>query len=65
MKRIKQLQGDGTLKGHIPVIAVTANVRQQQILIAMDAGMNGVVSKPFRVPGLLDRMKALIGTLLP
>ena len=60
MKRIRQLQGDGTLKDHIPVIAVTANVRQQQILIAMDAGMDDVVSKPFRVPGLLDRMKALM-----
>ena len=65
MKRIRQLQGDGTLKGHISVIAVTANVRQQQILIAMDAGMDDVVSKSFRVPELLDRMKALIGTLPP
>ena len=27
--------------------------------------MDDVVSKPFRVPELLDRMKALIGTLPP
>ena len=65
VKKIGQLQGDGTLKGHVPVIAVTANVRQQQISIAMDAGMDDMVSKPFRVPELLDRTKALIGTLPP
>ena len=65
VKRIRQLQGDGTLKGHVPVIAVTANVRQRQISIATDAGMDDVVSKPFWVPELLDRMKALIGTLPP
>ena len=26
VKRFRQLQGDGTLKGHVSVIAVTANV---------------------------------------
>lgn len=65
VKRFRQLQGGGTLKGHVPVIAVTANVRQQQISIAIDAGMDDVVSKPFRALELLDRMKALIGTLPP
>jgi len=30
--RIRQLQGDGMLEGHVPVIAVSANVRQQQNL---------------------------------
>ena len=65
VKKIRQLQGDGTMKGHVPVIAITANVRQQQISTAIDAGMDNVVSKPFRVPELLDRMKTLIGTLPP
>lgn len=65
VKRIRQLQGDGTLTGHVPVIVVTANVRQQQISIAIDASMDDVVSKPFRVLELLDIMKALIGTLPP
>lgn len=65
VNRIRQLQGDSTLKGHVPATAVTANVKQQQISIAINAGMDDVVSKPFSVPGLLDRMKALIGTLPP
>lgn len=65
VNRIRQLQGDSTLKGHVPVTAVTANVKQQQISIAINAGMDDVVSKPFSVPELLDRMKALIGTLPP
>jgi DNA-binding response OmpR family regulator len=46
--------------GRVPVIGVTANVRQQQIQTAMEAGMDDVVGKPFRVPELLVRMKAII-----
>ncbi|EON60987.1 hypothetical protein W97_00197 [Coniosporium apollinis CBS 100218] len=62
---IRGLQQDGTVSGHVPVIAVTANVREQQISAAMDAGMDDVVSKPFRVPDLLVRMRNLISNLPP
>ena len=48
------------LKDRIPVIGVTANVRKQQIDMAMAAGMDDVVGKPFRVAELLLRMKDVI-----
>jgi DNA-binding response OmpR family regulator len=44
----------------VPVIGVTANVRQQQIDTAMQAGMDDVVGKPFRVAELLARMKRIV-----
>lgn len=58
--KIRELEKAGMLKGHIPVIGVTANVRKQQIQTAIDAGMDDVVSKPFRVAELLDRMKRVV-----
>ncbi|KAH7051315.1 aerobic respiration control sensor protein-like protein arcB [Macrophomina phaseolina] len=58
--RRMQREPDGVLRGHIPVIAVTANVRNEQISKAMEAGMDDVVSKPFRVPELCTRMRELI-----
>ena len=48
VKRIRELQNFGHIKGHIPVIAVTANVRAEQVSQALDAGM---VSALHVVPG--------------
>ncbi|KAF2475283.1 uncharacterized protein BDR25DRAFT_279297 [Lindgomyces ingoldianus] len=58
--KIRELEQSRTLIGHIPVIGVTANVRQQQIKAAMDAGMDDVVGKPFRVSELLGRMREVV-----
>jgi CheY-like chemotaxis protein len=58
--KIRELEKDGLLNGHVPVIGVTANVRQQQIDTAMQAGMDDVVGKPFRVAELLARMKRIV-----
>ncbi|KAF2128014.1 hypothetical protein P153DRAFT_319207 [Dothidotthia symphoricarpi CBS 119687] len=50
VRNIRELQKQGVVHGHIPVIAVTANVRSEQVEIALKAGMDDVVSKPFRIP---------------
>lgn len=50
--RIRELQHEGTVHGHVPVIAVTANVRSEQVEVALKAGMDNVISKPFRIPEL-------------
>lgn len=54
VRRIRQLQRDGAVSGHVPVIAVTANVRTEQVEVALEAGMDDVISKPFRIPELRD-----------
>jgi len=56
VKRIRQLQEEGMIVGHIPVIAVTANARSEQIATAKESGMDSVVTKPFRIPELLPEM---------
>ncbi|KAF2828192.1 hypothetical protein CC86DRAFT_465931 [Ophiobolus disseminans] len=52
VRRIRELQKEGAVFGHVPVIAVTANVRSEQVEIALKAGMDNVISKPFRIPEL-------------
>lgn len=39
VKRIREMEADGKLVGHLPVIAVTANARGEQIAMAKDSGM--------------------------
>ncbi|THZ27314.1 hypothetical protein D6C90_09005 [Aureobasidium pullulans] len=60
VKRIRALQDEGKIIAHVPVIAVTANARSEQIANAIDHGMDSVVTKPFRIPELVPQMEELV-----
>ncbi|OCK94028.1 uncharacterized protein K441DRAFT_563771 [Cenococcum geophilum 1.58] len=59
VRRIREMQQDGELRAHVPVIAVTANARSEQIAVAMQTGMDLVLTKPFRIPEVLPQIEAL------
>ena len=59
-RKLRQYQLDGQIVRHVPVIAVTANAREEQIKNTLDAGIDDVCSKPFRVTELLPKMRSLI-----
>ncbi|KAK4192532.1 hypothetical protein QBC35DRAFT_226265 [Podospora australis] len=60
-RRIRKLEREGKLLGgRIPIIAVSANARPEQISAAMDAGCDEVMVKPFRIPELIGKMSVLI-----
>ena len=44
----------------LPIIAVTANVRKEQIDAAIDAGADRVMQKPFKAADLVYMMKSLL-----
>jgi len=60
VRKIRSMEADGTILGHVPVIAVTANVRSEQIAAAKDSGMDDVVSKPFRISELMVKIEKLL-----
>lgn len=64
IRHIRERQSRGEIIGHVPVIAVTANARSEQINSAIDAGMDEVVTKPFRIPELVPRMRKLVAEVL-
>ena len=43
-KRIRELEKEGKLTGHIPIIAVTANARAEQVQTALEAGMVSLIT---------------------
>ncbi|THX09725.1 hypothetical protein D6D13_05882 [Aureobasidium pullulans] len=60
IRRIRALEQSGEISGHIPVIAITANARNEQIASAIEAGMDSVVTKPFKIKDLVPQMEAVV-----
>lgn len=59
-RQIRELERQGKiLGGHIPIIAVSANARLEQILEAKSAGCDDVMIKPYRMPELIEKMRVV------
>lgn len=59
-RRIRELETLGVLTTRLPIIAVTAYVRPEQIGDAKASGMDDVVSKPFRAHELTPKITSLL-----
>lgn len=59
-KRIRTFEQIHKITHRLPIIAITANVRKEQISRALAAGMDSVMPKPFKVADLLEKIR---GTL--
>ncbi|EMD90546.1 hypothetical protein COCHEDRAFT_79388 [Bipolaris maydis C5] len=62
-RKIREMEQRKQVLGHVPIIAVTANIRCGQIDEARESGMDDVIGKPFRIPELLDKMRGLLERL--
>ncbi|PSN59849.1 two component histidine kinase 1 [Corynespora cassiicola Philippines] len=56
---IRQLQDEG-LAGYSPILGVSANVREAQTQSMRAAGMDEVISKPFKVDDLVKKIRHLL-----
>lgn len=59
-KRIRDLEASGDIIGHVPIIAVSANARREQIEQAKQVGMDDAISKPFHIPELIPKIERLV-----
>lgn len=61
-RKIREIESEyGTEKNII--IGITANARPEQLAKAVDAGMNTIVPKPFRVAELLSKIGEYVGLM--
>lgn len=59
-KQIRSLQGNGVIAGHVPIIATTANARQEQKDRVFAAGADRILVKPFTVDEIMTAIRELI-----
>ncbi|KAK1971999.1 hsp90-like protein [Colletotrichum sublineola] len=63
-RRIRELEQGGRVfcasGGRIPIIAVSANARPEQMQDAKKAGCDDVLVKPYRMPELIEKMQMVV-----
>lgn len=60
VRKIREMEAAGLIKVRLPIIAVTANARSEQVLMAKETGMDDVMPKPFRVLQIRTKIEALL-----
>ncbi|CZR63478.1 related to sensory transduction histidine kinase [Phialocephala subalpina] len=63
VRKIREMEAEGLIHGHLPIIAVTANARGEQIAHAVDSGMDDVMPKPFRILQIRAKIEALLSKI--
>jgi CheY-like chemotaxis protein len=58
-KAIREIQSKGQVS-HIPILGVTANVREEQRNDMVSAGMDDVISKPYGINEMVERIKEMM-----
>jgi signal transduction histidine kinase/CheY-like chemotaxis protein len=59
VRRIRELEASGVLRGHTQVIAVTANVRSEHVRSAMNCGVDDFTTKPYKLEEILGQIERL------
>ncbi|KAJ4148121.1 hypothetical protein LMH87_002607 [Akanthomyces muscarius] len=59
-RRIRELEAEGVITRHLPIIAVTAYARPEQIENAKVAGVDDLMPKPFRIVELVPKITELV-----
>ncbi len=57
-RRIRQLEDPE--KAGIPIIAVTANAFEEDRKVALEAGMNGHLAKPYDIPKMMETLRNVL-----
>ena len=56
LEATRRIRALGGRNAHMPILAMTANIFESDKIACLQSGMNGLVSKPVKLPELFDEM---------
>ncbi|KAI5779772.1 hypothetical protein EDC01DRAFT_711209 [Geopyxis carbonaria] len=59
-QKIREMEASGELTGHLPILGVSANAREEKVEEMRASGMDDVISKPFMLSKLMEKAIQLI-----
>lgn len=59
-EEIRSMERDGSIKGHVPIIATTGNARNEKVELIRNAGVDEVLLKPYSITLLLQLIRDLV-----
>lgn len=59
-QKIREAEQEGHIQRRLPIIAVSANARDEQVRHALDCGVDDAIAKPFRVADLMPMVERLV-----
>lgn len=59
-KEIRELESHGEVE-YVPILGVTANVREDQQNEMLASGMDNVISKPYKIDELVSKINKILG----
>jgi signal transduction histidine kinase/DNA-binding response OmpR family regulator len=62
LEATRRIRALGGRNAHMPILAMTANIFESDKLACLQSGMNGLVSKPVKLPELFDEMAKALQT---
>lgn len=51
---------EATAGGHVPIIGTSANARFEQVRFMINAGMDDVITKPFLILDLMEKIRRVL-----
>lgn len=59
-KEIRRLERQTGRETRIPILAVSANVREEQLQEMIKSGMNKCITKPYTIDDMIEKIRAMI-----
>jgi CheY-like chemotaxis protein len=58
--KIREIEREKRREARVPILGISANVRQEKLQEMLDHGMNGYITKPYSFEDMVNRIREML-----